>query len=102
MAETQRTGGHYVGPRAYLEDHPTAQSIKLGGRYINAKKLAVDQNLCHSYVTRILNGQRPASISYYQIIATALCMGLEELIDSINDRREELTERAQRRLGLSA
>lgn len=97
MAASQH---HAVGPRAHLEGRVTSQSIRLGGRYINARALAEANDLCHSFVTRVLNGERPASVEYYQKIADALGMGLEELLEAIATRRTERTALLRRRLGV--
>lgn len=94
---TTRSG---VGPKAYLEDHPTQQTIRLCGRYINIARLATDQNLDHSYVSRILAGERNPSLDYFRRIADALMMGTDELIEGIRDRKEEVSQERQRQLGL--
>lgn len=98
----QMAGHHTLGPRAYLEDRPTAQSIKLGGRFINAKNLAEGEGLCHSHVTRVLNGDRPCSVEYLQKLASALLMSVDDLLEAIHDRKTDRSYQAARRLGLTA
>lgn len=89
---------HAIGPRAYLEDSPSHQSVRLGGRYINLKRLAEEQDLDPSYVTRIISGERPnPSLSYLQKIADALGMTIDNLLTAIRERQEQrATERARR------
>lgn len=90
-----------MGPRAYLEDHPTAYSVRLGGRYINLQRLANEENFNHSYLSRIVSGDRTPSLPYYQRLADALQMELQDLIDAIADRKVEIKAKLQRQLGLS-
>jgi transcriptional regulator with XRE-family HTH domain len=87
-----------VGPRAFLEDKPTPQSIKLGGRYINMLKLSEATGFSHSYVSRILAGKRSPTIPYLRKVAEALYMTVDDLLECIEDRRIELEQRRQEQL----
>lgn len=89
MAEPRR-----VGPRRYLEDNPTAGSVRFGGRYINLKRLAEGEDMNHSYLSYILSGERTPTFKYATKIVEALGLcGLDELFDCIADRKAELKQR---------
>lgn len=93
---------HAVGPRAYLEEQHTAQSIRLAGRYINLKHMAAEEGFDHSYLSRIMSGERTPSVAYYKRIADALLMPLDELMEAIAERKAYLIEKRAKRLGLTA
>lgn len=102
MADMNTGGGYGVGPRAYLEARPTAQTVKLGGRYINIQLLAEENGLDHGYVSRIVNGKRTPSIDYLTRIAAALKMERDELLFAIALRKDELHQKWERIVGQSA
>lgn len=88
-----------VGPRAYLEDRPSHQSVRLSGRYINIKRLSYDLDMDHSYVTRIISGERAnPSYAYLKRIADAFLMTVDELVAAIADRKQERDTELRRRL----
>lgn len=89
MAEPRR-----VGPRRYLEDNPTPQTVRFGGRYINLKRMAEGEDMNHSYLSYILSGKRTPALEYAEKIVEALGLtGLDELFECIRDRKDELRKR---------
>lgn len=97
---SRKGGGHNaVGPRAYLEERPSHQSVRLSGRYINIKRLSYDLDMDHSYVTRIISGERAnPSYAYLKRIADAFLMTVDELVAAIADRKQERDTELRRRL----
>lgn len=67
-----------VGPRACIEENPTHQTIRFGGRSISLIELAKQGGLNHSYLSRIFAGKRRAGVDYLERVAEVLGMGLEE------------------------
>lgn len=96
MATAQRK----VGPRSCIEDKPTHQSIRFGGRFISLIQLAEQEGLNHSYLSRIFSGERRAGVDYLERIAGGLGMGLEEFRASLKELIAERTVTTRRRLGL--
>lgn len=68
-----------AGPTKCLDENPSSQSIRLGGRFINLARLA-ERGLDHGYVSRILSAERTPSIPY----ATKLAKELG-ILDENND-----------------
>lgn len=80
-------------PSSFLLDNPTAQSVELGGRYINLTALARAQHIDLSYLSRILSGKRSIeklSIGWALKLSAALGMSIDELVQAIQERREEI------------
>lgn len=82
-------------PPRYISARPNYQTIFFGGHYIDAVKLASDLDLNHSYVTRILAGDRMPSLPYLEKLADALHLSLDEMRESINERKEKIDTRKQ-------
>lgn len=61
------------GPTACLDEKPTSKSIRLGGRFINLSRLA-EFGFDHSYLSRILAGDRNPSMDYARRVAK--CLGI--------------------------
>ena len=77
-------------PRAFIEENPTSQNIKLGGVSLNSSRLAEYTGYSLSQVTRILNGVKPGSVKSLQVMAAALHMSTDGLLAAIETRRKEL------------
>lgn len=92
-SQSSRLGGgqHAInGPRAYIDESPTGQSVRLCGRYINLKRLADEEGLDHSYVCRIISGNRAnPSSAYLKKVADALRMSIDDLVEAIAERKAE-------------
>lgn len=76
-----------------IEEHPTTQTIKLGGRYIALRRLCTYTGVDEAYLSRILAGKRDPmrmSIGMALQISAALGMSIDELIQAILDRAEAL------------
>lgn len=73
-----------TGPFGCLDKHPTAQSIKFSGKYINLKEMSRVYDLDHGYLSRIFNRKRVPSIAYAKIIAKALHMTYEDFIKALS------------------
>lgn len=71
-----------TGPFGCLDRHPTAQSIRFNGKYINLKEMSRLYNLDHGYLSRIFNKHRIPSIAYAKTIAKALHMQYEDFLAS--------------------
>lgn len=86
----------YPGPKRYLAHRVTRQSVKILDRYVNLAELALGEGLDHSYVSRILSGERVnPSLDYLTRIAKGLGMSLDVLLYAIEQRRDELKDRRQ-------
>lgn len=100
MSGNAKSGGHHaLGPRAYLESRPSSQSIRLGGRYINLSRMAEDEGFDHSYLSRIMCGERTPSVPYLTRIAECLSMTRDDLLTAIDIRKEELRDKLLARVG---
>lgn len=87
-----------VGPKGcLLEGNANSRSIRFAGRYINLKEVWRQSGVGHGYLSKIFSGERVASTTTYLRVAKALDMGLDELLNAIEDRRRELLGKAQRR-----
>lgn len=86
-------------PRAYLDENPTHQSIRLGGRFINAKRMALDLNIERTHLTRIFAGERTPSLDLLRRIARAFGMTMEDLLECIEERRQYLLKKTEGRRG---
>lgn len=69
-----------IGPWGCLDRHPTAQSIRFNGKYINLKEMSRLHDLDHGYLSRIFNQKRIPSIAYAKVIAKALHMQYDDFI----------------------
>lgn len=91
-------------PTACLEQHPSIRTIYLRGVPINLCQIARMQNLDHSYVSRILSGDRDPgrlTIRLAMGLAAGLGMGLEAFIDAIYERQGVIQKRRARVLSES-
>lgn len=71
-------------PRHCIENHPTSQSIRFGGVYINLTAISRrDPALTHSYLSRVFNGGRRPSYRLAQRIAKALGMSTDDMMDTM-------------------
>jgi transcriptional regulator with XRE-family HTH domain len=89
----------HPGPRAYLTDRVTHQSVKLAGRYVDLKALAEGEGLDHGYVSRIMSGERTPSIPYLLKIAAGFKMSVDNLLTAIDERRAQLHAQHRRKAG---
>lgn len=69
-----------TGPWACLDKHPTNQSIRFNGKYINLKEMSRLYDLDHGYLSRIFNKKRIPSIAYAKVVSKALHMQYEDFI----------------------
>jgi plasmid maintenance system antidote protein VapI len=74
-------------------EKPTRQSISLGGKYINMSAISRLQDIDLSYLSKIINGQKPMSLNAARKIGAAIGMTIEELIDAIEERNRLRRER---------
>lgn len=89
----------FRGPKAYICEHPKHDTVRLMGRYIHIKKLAKREGLEHSYLSKILSGDRTPAITYLQRIARALDMTIDDLMEAISDRKKLLQAQRLKRAG---
>lgn len=74
-----------------IEEHPTSQTLKIGGKYIALRRLASYTGVDEAYMSRMLNGKRDPmrmSVGVAAQIAAALGMSIDELIQAIFERIE--------------
>ena len=84
-----------------FQPRPTRQSIYFGGRFINLSAIARTQHIDLSYLSRIMAGNRRASVDRYAIIARALEMTIEDLLAAI-DQRAQMLIKERVEIGLKA
>ena len=72
--------------RSVFVGHPSRQSIQIGGKYVNLSAISRQQNIDHSYLSRIFSGERIPRITHARKIALAIGMGLEEFLDALESR----------------
>lgn len=84
------------GPQAYIEDDPTHQSVRFGGRYVSLARLSEDLNIDHGYLSRIFSGVRMPSIPYLQRVATALRMSIPDFLECVADRKAQIREKLEK------
>lgn len=85
-------------PTRYLTETSTHQTVKLAGRHINLTKLAEGEGLSLSYVSRIIRGERTPSITYLRRIAVGLGMGMEGLLEAIDEAKQDQIAELRRRV----
>lgn len=73
-----------VPPTRCLESHPTKQSIRFGGRYINLSLIARDQKIDQSALSRIFAGKRRPHIDHARKIARALGLSLDDFLTTLD------------------
>lgn len=79
-----------------IEEHPTTQTIKLGGRYIALRRLAAYTGVDEAYMSRMLAGKRDPmrmSVGLAFQISAALGMSVDELMQAIVERAAMLKQR---------
>lgn len=72
-----------------IEEHPTTQTIKLGGRYISLRRLQAYTGIDEGYLSRMMNGKRDPTLMKLGValqIAAALGMSIDELIEALLER----------------
>lgn len=74
-------------PSGCIETNPRINSIIFSGKAINLKAIARLQNIDHSYLSKIISGERVAAIHYYQKIGTALGLTVDEVLAGIEERK---------------
>lgn len=75
-------------PTMCLESKPTPQTVYLAGVPINLSTLARTMKADHSYLSRILSGERQPRYRHGQKIASALGMSFEAFATHIMARWE--------------
>jgi len=78
-----------------IEDHPTTQTIKLGGKYIALRRLCNYTGVDEAYMSRMLAGKRDPmrmSVGLMLQIASALGMSIDDLIQAILERAAKLKQ----------
>jgi transcriptional regulator with XRE-family HTH domain len=78
------------GPRGCLEENPTHQSLRLGGRYISLVKLSKTTGFDHGYLSYCFSGKRTPSVPNLRAIVAALGMGIDEFLAALDVRLAEL------------
>ena len=73
-------------PKSCLQLKPTSTTPVLSGVAINVSAICRAQGLGQGYVSKILSGERRATIDYYIKIAAALGMSVNGLIEAIDER----------------
>lgn len=89
---------HKVGPTFFLENKPSHQSVRFGGRYISIRRLSEAHHLDHGYLSRIFNGSRKPTLTYLEIITNALGITVDEFREYVADRQAELEAKRRRYL----
>lgn len=89
---------HKVSPHFFLEDKPSHQSVRFGGRYISIRRLSEAHNLDHGYLSRIFNGSRKPTLTYLETITTAMGISVDDFRQYVADRKAELEEKRRRYL----
>lgn len=74
-------------PSGCIETNPRINSIIFAGKLINLKAIARLQDIDHSYLSKIISGDRIAGIVYYQKIGSALGMTVDEVLEGIRERK---------------
>jgi transcriptional regulator with XRE-family HTH domain len=79
-----------VRPNPYCDEKGTKQSVRIGERLVNLRKLSQGLGFSHSYLSHLFAGHfnRPSSVRFL-IIAHALDMTTVELEMAIQQRKEE-------------
>jgi transcriptional regulator with XRE-family HTH domain len=77
---------------------PNPQSVRFAGRYVNISAIARSQGLSQSYVSKLLSGKQSPSILVAKKVAAALGMGLEDLLEAIEQRTNDSPKESQRDL----
>lgn len=82
-----------------IEEHPTTQTIRLGGKYISLRRLSRYTGVDEAYMSKMMAGKRDPmrmSLGVALQIAAALGMSLDELIQAIVERARELQQASVR------
>lgn len=79
-------------PTGCLERNPDSATVKLAGKHINMAAIARSQDIDRSYLSRILSGKREPTIPVAKKIAAALGLGLEELLEAIEQHVKEIRQ----------
>jgi transcriptional regulator with XRE-family HTH domain len=83
-------------PSGCLVYDPNPHSVRFAGKYINISAIARSQRLSQSYVSKLLSGKRSPSIRVAKKVAAALGMGLEDLLEAIEQRTNDSPKESQR------
>ena len=59
---------------------PSRQPIQIGGKYVNLSAISRQQNIDHSYLSRIFSGERIPRITHARKIALGACLRIAEQI----------------------
>lgn len=73
-------------PKAYLEDKPTKQTVRLGGHPLNLLSLSQALRIDHGYLSRVCSGERVPSVQYARTIAAALGWTLGDFFEALDAR----------------
>jgi transcriptional regulator with XRE-family HTH domain len=73
-------------PSGCLVDKPTTVSVLFAGRYVNTSAIARSSGLNQAYISKILLGSREPTIHIARRVAASLGMGLEDMLEAIEER----------------
>jgi transcriptional regulator with XRE-family HTH domain len=74
------------GPFYCIAEHPTSSSPILCGARISLTKIGHKTGVNIGYLSRIFSGQSKGSARVLRLIAEALGMSMEDLIDAISEK----------------
>lgn len=67
---------------------PTRQSVQLGDKHLNLSAIHRATGIDLSYLSHIFAGRKECTVSTYKKIASVVGMGLEELLEAIDVRKQ--------------
>jgi transcriptional regulator with XRE-family HTH domain len=70
-----------------IEKNPDTQSLLFADQFINLRLVAEKAKLSRSMVSKIFNGYRDPSIHSAQMIASALCMSMDDFWHALKEHR---------------
>jgi transcriptional regulator with XRE-family HTH domain len=81
-----------AGKSGVVEKSPNAQTIRFRGQFINLSAIARAQHLDVSYLSRIFRAQRTPSLKHCMKISAILGMTLDDFVQGLQDRAEEIAK----------
>lgn len=78
-----------VQPNPYCDEKGTRQSVRIGERFVNLRKLSQGLGFSHGYLSRVFSGDRNGSITRLIAIAAALDLTVDDLVSGIQQRKVE-------------